>query len=173
VLLAAAVDENLARAEVYDPDAGTFYPTGDMAYPHLWASTATLLPNGLVLLTKRYSDDPFNATELYDSAMNRFVAGPDMKRLRASDTATLLANGNVLIAGRDYGYGPPFGGSAEIYNHKRGTFDQVTAIQAEQGLTATLLLDGRVLLSGGWKCCGDSIDTAETYQPAECETFSH
>jgi hypothetical protein len=172
VLVASIVDANVARAEVYDPDTGSFSPTGDMAYPHLWPATATALPDGRVLLTMYNADWFTNATELYDPATRQFTAGPDMQRMRSSSTATSLANGDVLIAGRDYSW-PPFGASAEVYDHKGGTFANVTPIRAEEGVAATLLLDGRVLLSGGWKCCGYSIDTAETYRPAERETPAH
>ena len=168
VLLASAGDDLVARAELYDPDAGAFTPTGDMAYPNLWPSTATLLPDGRVLLTKYPSDWFANATEFYDPETGRFTAGPDMKRVRGpGSTSTLLPNGDALIAGRDFSW--PFGGSAEVYDHKGATFGQVTPIQAEEGLKATLLLNGSVLLSGGWKCCGYSLDTAETYRPAERE----
>jgi hypothetical protein len=172
VLVASAVDANNAGAEVYDPETGIFSRTGAMVYPHFWPSSATVLPDGRLLLTKSILDWFSTATELYDPTTGQFTAGPDMERLRSLITATPLANGDVLIAGRDYSW-PYFGGSAEVYSHRSGTFGQVTPIRAEEGLAATRLLDGTVLLSGGWKCCGYSIEAAEIYQPAASESRSH
>jgi hypothetical protein len=81
-------------------------------------------------------------------------------------TTTLLPEGKVLIAGRDWlrlGYG-----SAQLYDPVTGTFSATRdmLIQREEGHTATLLPDGTVLLAGGWLCCGYSIHTAEIYRPA-------
>ncbi len=67
-------------------------------------------------------------------------------------TATLLQDGRVLVSG-----GPirrasiDTSASAEIYDPALGTWSQTGSMTAErEGHTATLLLDGRVLVSGGY-----------------------
>jgi hypothetical protein len=82
---------------------------------------------------------------------------------RGYSTATLLPDGKVLIAGREYWHF----GSAELYDLAKGTFSTTAdmALHRMEGHTATLLPDGTVLMSGGWLCCGYSIDTAEIYHP--------
>ena len=64
---------------------------------------------------------------------------------RWSDTATLLSDGRVLVAG---------GGvdnSAELYDPNAGTFSPTLEPMTgwHQFHTATLLSDGRVLIAGG------------------------
>jgi hypothetical protein len=96
-----------------------------------------------------------------------------MTTSRGFSTATLLPEGKVLIAGEGFP-GPPitpagvYVGSADLYDPVTGTFstrgDLVT--QSREGHGATLLPDGKVLMSGGWVCCGYSIATAEIYHPA-------
>jgi hypothetical protein len=68
---------------------------------------------------------------------------------RAFFTATVLNNGEVLIAGgRDRGlYGIP---SAELYNPSTGTFSFTgNLITGRATFTATLLNNGKVLIAGG------------------------
>jgi hypothetical protein len=80
---------------------------------------------------------------------------------RASHTATLLPNGNVLVAG---GMGER-GATSELYDPTRGVFRPGATLLAERaGHTASLLADGRVLLVGGW--AGDVITAGtELYDP--------
>ena len=76
-----------------------------------------------------------------------------MAAVRSSETATLLHDGRVLIAG---GYNcAPAGAdgtwaSAELYDPATGTFSLTGSMAApRQQHTATLLTDGRVLVVGG------------------------
>lgn len=89
--------------------------------------------------------------------------GP-MRSARSRHTATLLENGKVLVAG-GFGLDPESGGkygplsSAELYDPATGTFAPTGAMGSVAGAhTATLLLDGRVLVIGG--------SSAERYDPA-------
>ncbi len=73
-----------------------------MASAH-WSHTATLLPDGKVLVAGGNYDTVILATaELYDPATGRWTATGSMAEERHSHTATLLPNGKVLVAG---GYG--------------------------------------------------------------------
>jgi Galactose oxidase, central domain len=68
-----------------------------MAQPHQ-AATATLLPNGKVLVVGSFSQLNTGA-ELYDPIADRWSPGGTMIVARALGTATLLPSGKVLVAG--------------------------------------------------------------------------
>lgn len=81
-------------------------------------ATATLLPNGKVLIAGgvNSSANPLASTELYDPAANSFAPVSGTASMNAAPdiaTATLLPNGQVLIAGGDNSSG--FLASTEIY----------------------------------------------------------
>jgi hypothetical protein len=78
---------------------------------------------------------------------------------RFDQTATLLLNGQVLIAGGSGATGIPLA-SAELYNPATSTFAATGSMTtARYGQTAVLLHDGRVLVVGG------AGSTAEVYDP--------
>src|ERR1700686_2458076 len=139
---------------------GTFVLPGNMQLDRD-PFTATLLPDGRVLIAGGYSSGGItNSTELYDSAGTASSAGATMQNARADHTATLLNNGKVLIVG---GYSPAVLGSAEIYD---GTSFSPTGplITARAQHTATLLQDGQVLIVGGNGASG-VLASAELYSP--------
>lgn len=152
--------------ELYDPAIGQFTLASPSAYPPdsstLSAVSASLLPSGsvLALLVGGCGDD--HGAEVYDSANGTFSAITAF--VGGFNTATLLPEGRVLIAGMDFF--PD--GSAELYDPVTRAFAPVdgTFPKRESEHTATLLPDGSVLLAGGWICCGYSLSTAAIYHPA-------
>jgi hypothetical protein len=160
-------NDDLERAELYDPVSGTFSLTGRTAYPELRANSASLLANGDVLETLEYSCDPADLAEVYHPSTETFTKTEKMSGNRGYNTTTLLPEGKVLVAGQDFSSVPVFA-SAELYDPLSDTFSPVHVIptKSQQGHTATLLPDGTVLLAGGWICCGSTIATAEIYHPA-------
>jgi hypothetical protein len=76
--------------------AGTFNRTGDMTTARA-GQTATLLPDGRVLIVGRASQGPL--AEAYDPSTGAFSAADDMITSRDGHTAVLLPDGNVITPG--------------------------------------------------------------------------
>jgi hypothetical protein len=152
-------------AELYDVAANTWSPAGSLS-TGLWTHTATLLPNGKVLVAGGSSSSSVFATtdaELYDAGANTWSPAASMTTARTQHTATLLQSGLVLVVG---GYGLAGAGpwaSAEVYDPAADAWIATADMSAgRREHTATLLSDGRVLVTGGG---ASASATAELYSP--------
>jgi len=147
--------------------ADDFRATGNLVAPRS-GHTATLLPNGRILIVGGFDRVTLASAELYESR-GFFTPTGNLTARRTGHTATLLPNGRVLIAGGSNGKISL--ASAELYDPESGTFTPTGAMTpARQGHTATLLPKGRVLIAGGL-LGGASLASAELYDP-ESGTFT-
>ncbi len=167
----------LSSAELYVPATDSFVLTGSLNVARS-SATATLLQNGKVLVVG--GGDPntginTGSAELYDPTLGRFTNTGSLIFPRQGHTATLLPSGKVLITG---GVGATTAmavrpslavvPSAEIYDPATGTFSATVGFMSDyrSSHTATLLQNGKVLIAGGKSSDGQSIGTAEIYDPA-------
>jgi N-acetylneuraminic acid mutarotase len=157
-----------ATAELYDPASGTWTLTGSMSTLRYYF-TATLLGTGKVLVTGGCSQVDCGAvtavSELYDPATGQWSKTGSLGTARDLHTATLLANGRVLVAGGFTTSGAS--ASAEVYNPSTGTWSATGAMTTHRSIhSATLLGNGQVLAAGGQDQNGAVLATAELYNPS-------
>jgi len=176
VLVAGGYNHDwLASVELYDPRSGTWSSTGSMATAR-GGHTATPLPDGTVLVTGGNvgPGGDFYATssvvEVYDPKTAEWTATASMSTARGGHTATLLPDGVVLVVGGDggvNGIGSPLA-TAELYDPSSGRWTATGSMTEARSNshTATLLLDGTVLVTGGgYAADGSPLASAELYDP--------
>ena len=142
-------------ADLYNPITRMFTPTGPLNVARQ-DSTATLLQDGDVLIvggSNSVVGGIVSSAELYDPTAATFtLLSSTLAHARAAHTATLLNDGEVLIAGGTSNFNstsaPP--AQEELYDPTTLTFSTTGALNTHrEAHSAVLLEDGNVLLMGG------------------------
>jgi N-acetylneuraminic acid mutarotase len=159
--------------ELYNPTSAVWSTTASMGTARVYFGLV-LLRSGKVLAVGGCTGQNSNgctgvtaAAELFDPVGHTWHPTGSLNVARGSMTATLLTNGQVLVAGGIDGANNPLN-SAELYNPATGSWRKTTGILnvARDEHTATLLANGQVLVAGGENRAGVSTQSTELYNPA-------
>jgi N-acetylneuraminic acid mutarotase len=158
----------LSSAEIYNPSTGSWSPAGSMSTPR-YEHTLTALADGRILAVGGYASSaasatPLAAADVYDPVNNVWAPASPVTIGLAGHTATLLANGEVLVVGGYAGSsGTPTRG-AELYAPSSDQWTSAAMMRVPRAdHTATLLPGGSVLVVAGranWV-------TTEIYNPVD------
>jgi len=170
ILIVGGKDGNgnaLETAEVLNPD-GTRTPVPSMLTQR-YGHSAILLKDGTVLVAGGHTSGGgvVNSAELFNPVANTWLwASNTMTDARADFTLSQLLDGSVLVAGGDNGSGSISG--VETFDLLTKTFKYAGYLnRARKAHAASVLKDGRVLITGGSGLAADGstivLDTTEIY----------
>jgi hypothetical protein len=163
-----ALDTDTTSAEIFDPTANTFSPTGSLNTAR-HRHSATLLPDGRVLVIAGYGSGAWlSSAEIYDPATGLWSPTQPLFAHGVNHTATVLKDGRVLVvAGSKQSGSSGPDDRVEIFNPSTNTWQKAALHQYTEGChTATLLADGRVLIAGGMADPALYDPAGDTWQPA-------
>ncbi|MEP7340283.1 MAG: kelch repeat-containing protein [Acidobacteriota bacterium] len=166
-------ESSLRSAELFDP-AGS-------GIPGVWnlaaspgkrqTHTATALADGRVLVAGGGVYSPLSKTVTLTPGAQVFEAGKNwqdagnLNIARQSHSATLLANGQVLVAGGESGANSSLL-SAELFNPATNSWRNAAPLSLPRRQhQAVLLANGKVLIAGGANDSSE-LGSAEAYDPA-------
>ncbi len=143
----------LATAEVYDPVTDTWTQTAGPMNAARRSHTATLLPNGMVLIAgggngvSTFTQQPIQSAELFDPATGMFTLVGNMVTPRLGHSANELDDGTVLLSGGSSGTGTFFPTNAsEVYDPVTNTFTATAPmIYSHLAQIPGKLRDGRIV----------------------------
>jgi hypothetical protein len=147
----------LASAERYDPATGIWSAVADSARSSVY-HTATRLTDGSVLVAGGYDTPPRSdvRAEHMDPESGLWSSLAPLSSARDGHAATLLPTGDVLVTGGQAWSGRMGAlriatvGESELFAAASGIWIPAAALNSPRHYhTATLLLDGRVLVAGG------------------------
>jgi hypothetical protein len=165
------------RVEIFDPQAGTFTPQGDLAVDRAFPRAVLTLQGRILLAGGVETIAPnFNAQapliELYDAGAGRSTVIGALKEPRYAHSLSLLPNGRVMATGGWKRANPVVAlQSAESIQPVSGeVIHAPPSPTARSEGAAVTLADGRVLLLGGFVYRRSASDfslnqSAEIYTP--------
>lgn len=174
---------NSTDSELYNPATNSWSSTpGGLNVPREDA-TATLLPNGKVLIAGGLNLDSnnipenLNSAELYDPSTGTWSMTGSMNVPRSFHRAVLLPSGDVLVSGGEDNNNTILK-SAELYDPSTGAWSLTGNMNLDrQDFFLTMLPNGKVLAAGGFYLDTSSsavttTPTAEIYNPGT-DTWSY
>ena len=134
-----------------------------------WNHTATLLPNGRVLVAggttnqQPVGTNVLASADLYNPVTGTWSKTSPMKNPRIFHTAIMLPNGKILVTGGTSNYPTMYLSISEIYEPNTGTWSTNEFMNFARYLHSAILLNnGQVLVAGGYGSSG-ILSSAEIY----------
>jgi uncharacterized repeat protein (TIGR01451 family) len=165
-------------SKIFDPSTHSWLSTGNLGAARC-QHASVLLSDGKVMViggrpseATAYAHWEFNklaSVEIYDPATQAWSFTGGLGTARSDATATLLSNGKVLVAGGSATANWSFMSlaSAELYDPSTGIWSPTGAMTTARSFhTATMLLNGKVLVVGGTATGTGGLVSAEIYDPA-------
>src|SRR5262249_38206458 len=143
---------DVATADVFNPNTKTFSPVGSMTVARESAGAAPL-PDGRVIVMGGYSNTgSVNNSEIFDPKTNSFSPGPTLPERVYAAPASVTSGGRILLAGgEDETTSPYYLTSAFVFNPSNGTFGGVGPLATGRyGPAGASLPQGRALVAGGY-----------------------
>jgi hypothetical protein len=132
-----------------------------------YAPGSALLPGGQVMLAGGYdfATGATNTTEIVDPVAQTTTPSTKLSDARNFLASALLGDGSLLVAG---GFDPSRGSVTNTDLYAGGSFAKTGLMTTgREAHVATVLGDGRVLVTGGLQSVGFTFyDTAEIYDPS-------
>jgi N-acetylneuraminic acid mutarotase len=173
VLVAGGLDARALAthsAELFDPSSGSWTFVGSMNDGRS-VHTATLLPNGIVLVTGGISDgllspkSAVSSTEVYDRIARTWTETSELNSTRWHHTATLLANGSVLVVGGQDNYGAALA-VTETFDPSSGFWSPTGSSSIPRFRGKSILLPTGKVLSMAGTSNSTAITSTELFDPA-------
>lgn len=171
-------------AERYFPDRDEWMPAGEgLLYPERARHVASVLPDGRVLVAGGCygltceDTPPLTSSQLYDPMTNRWQVTGSMSTPRAYASAVTLRDGRVLVVGGSQDSGTTLVDmsglqTSEIFDATTGSWSSAGEMARPRWLgTATVLLDGRVLVAGHTSPMSSNPWIVEQKREASSEIF--
>jgi hypothetical protein len=168
---------SLASAEIYNPQTQTFTAVANLQTPRKFHTATCFESCQRVLIAGGDDNDPIlgdsflRSAEIFDFTKQPAVSSftSQMEIARVLHTATLLDNGNILLAGGDQG-ASPIANTAEVFSPTTLSFAPVRGTMSasrQEGHSAIPLNNGlgAVLIAGGDDGNGNTTNTADIYIP--------
>jgi hypothetical protein len=168
-VLVAGGDGLSGTAELYDPMFSGWASTGNLLEIRT-AHRASLLNDGRVLIAGGFGRFDLTSAEVYDPTTEIWSATGSFGTTRTEGfTLVRLNDGRLLIAGGGIS-------AAELYDPSTGVWSATGSMGTDRDYhSATVLVDGRVLVAGGmtsvcdpdpcFGCYTFYLDSAEFYTP--------
>jgi N-acetylneuraminic acid mutarotase len=155
----------VSDAEIFDLQTKEFIKVPSHMNAVRYKHDSVLLADGKVLIfggsDEKDGSGKRRSAEIFDPVKQTFTPTRDMNfpRFKISETATLLKDGRVLIAGGNE--------QAEIYDPQRNSFEKVSGSLGKSlhYSSVTLLSDGRALILGGYEFIrgGEPVSTKQAW----------
>jgi hypothetical protein len=162
----------VSTSEIYDPATNTWSSGPSFSLSARASQITVPLSDGKVLIAiglVSYPDCGYRTdAEVYDPVANKWESTGAVALARGSATATLLADGRVLLAGGPANGCPglnPGVKEAEIYDPAGGTWSPTGDLLATRyAHSLTTLPDGKVLVAGG-QTGNTAVSSCELFDP--------